>query len=209
MYNTTNLPHQQNSILNNTQFQSGITQPPGLHPKKVIKIYGQEYVLCKDAADPTTQFPHNRVKIQEGEKKGQEVDAKAVLGYVGYEDETAQPFAKGESVDIDVYFCYLHGVIQPLPNSLEKPVNVYYTGFHDHMIDLRYITPADVSRMHVYKVESNEWATEFVRSMLGAASTTQTDREPISPFPPGFMVKTEEKKPETSIHPITPREKEE
>jgi hypothetical protein len=62
------------------------------------------------------------------------------------------------------------------------------------MIDLRYITPADVSRMHVYKVESNEWATEFVRNMLGAPSTTQTDREPISPFPPGFMLKTEEKK---------------
>jgi hypothetical protein len=62
------------------------------------------------------------------------------------------------------------------------------------MIDLRYITPADVSRMHVYKVEANEWATEFVRNMLGAASTTQTDREPISPFPPGFMIKSEEKK---------------
>ena len=30
--------------------------------------------------------------------------------------------------------------------------------------------------------------------MLGAASTTQTDRDPISPFPPGFMLKSEEKK---------------
>jgi hypothetical protein len=67
------------------------------------------------------------------------------------------------------------------------------------MIDLRYITPADVSRMHVYKVEANEWATEFVRNMLGAASTTQTDREPISPFPPGFMIKTEEKKEQPTI----------
>jgi hypothetical protein len=170
MYTSNNLPHQQSSALNSTQFQSGITQPPGLHPKKVIKIYGQEYVLCKDAADPTTQFPHNRVKIQEGD------------------------CVHVKDADIDVYFCYLHGIIQPLPNSLEKPVNVYYTGFHDHMIDLRYITPADVSRMHVYKVEANEWATEFVRNMLGAASTTQTDRDPISPFPPGFMLKSEEKK---------------
>ena len=156
-----NLPQQ--NILTNPQFQSGISQPPGLHPKKIIKIYGQEYVLCKDAADPTTSFPHNRVKIQEGD------------------------CIHVKDADIDVYFCYLHGIIQPLPNSLEKPVNVYYTGFHDHMIDLRYITPADVSRMHVYKVESNEWATEFVRNMLGAPSTTQPDREPISPFPPGFM----------------------
>ena len=47
--------------------------------------------------------------------------------------------------------------------------------------------------MHVYKVDSTEWATEFVRNMLGAPSTTQTDREPISPFPPGYMMKTEEK----------------
>ena len=35
--------------------------------------------------------------------------------------------------------------------------------------------------------------------MLGAASTTQTDREPISPFPPGFMIKTEEKKEQPTI----------
>lgn len=160
-----NVPQQ--NILTNPQFQSGISQPPGLHPKKIIKIYGQEYVLCKDAADPTTSFPHNRVKIQEGD------------------------CVHVKDADIDVYFCYLHGIIQPLPNSLEKPVNVYYTGFHDHMIDLRYITPADVSRMHVYKVESAEWATEFVRNMLGAPSTTQPDREPISPFPPGFMQKVQ------------------
>lgn len=160
MYNT-NIPQQ--NILNTPQFQSGISQPPGLHPKKIIKIFGQEYILCKDASDPTTAFPHNRVKIQDGD-------------CVHIKDS-----------DIDVYFCYLHGIIQPLPNSLEKPVNVYYTGFHDHMIDLRYITPADVSRMHVYKVESTDWASQFVRSMLGAPSTSEQERTPISPFPPGFM----------------------
>ena len=39
-----------------------------------------------------------KVEIQEGDKKGQVFDAKAVLGYIGYEDETAQQFLKGESV---------------------------------------------------------------------------------------------------------------
>ena len=161
MYNP-NIPQQSMSMP--SQFQSGISQPPGMHPKKVIKIYGQEYVLCKDASDPTTAFPHNRVKIQDGD-------------CIHLKDQ-----------DIDVYFCYLHRIIQPLPNSLEKPVNVYYTGFHDHMIDLRYITPHDISRLHIYKVDSTDWATEFVRSMLGAPTSTETERSPISPFPPGFMV---------------------
>lgn len=161
VYQSTENYPQQNILA--PQFQTGITQPPGLHPKKIIKIFGKEYILCKDASDSTTSFPHNRVKIQDGD------------------------CIHVKDADIDVYFCYLHGIIQPLPNSLEVPVTVIYTGFHDHQIDLRYITPADVARMHVYKLDSTEWATEFVRNMLGAPSTSQQDRDPISPFPPGFM----------------------
>lgn len=48
-----------NSVLGNT-IQTGISQPPGMTPKKVISMFGQEYILCKDAADSTVAFPHSR-----------------------------------------------------------------------------------------------------------------------------------------------------
>lgn len=147
-----------NSVLGTT-IQTGISQPPGMTPKKVITMFGQEYILCKDAADSTISFPHNRVKIQNGD---------------------CVPIKEG---NIQVYFCYIHGVIQPLPNSLEKPVDVYYVGFHKNYVDMRFITPADVSRMHVYKCDSIDWASNFAKHILGVASDADSERDPISPWP--------------------------
>ena len=147
-----------NSVLGNT-IQTGISQPPGMTPKKVISMFGQEYVLCKDAADSTVAFPHNRVKIQNGD---------------------CVPIKEG---NLQVYFCYIHGVIQPLPNSLEKPVDVYYVGFHKNYVDMRFITPADVARMHVYKCDTIDWASNFAKHMLGVASEAEPERDPISPWP--------------------------
>lgn len=142
---------------------AGISQPNGLSPKKVISIFGQDYVLCKDAADSTTAFPHQRVKIQNGD-------------CIQIKDN-----------NLDVYFCYIHGVIHPLPNSLEKPVDVYYVGFHKKYIDMRFITPSDVARMHIYKAESSNWAGAFARSMLGLTPDNEEQRDPISPFPEELM----------------------
>lgn len=147
-----------NSVLGNT-IQTGISQPPGMTPKKVINMFGQEYILCKDAADSTISFPHNRVKIQNGD---------------------CVPIKEG---NIQVYFCYIHGIIQPLPNSLEKPVDVYYVGFHKNYVDMRFITPADVARMHVYKCDSIDWASNFAKHILGVASDADAERDPISPWP--------------------------
>lgn len=147
-----------NSVLGNT-IQTGISQPPGMTPKKVISMFGQEYILCKDAADSTVAFPHSRVKIQNGD---------------------CVPIKEG---NLQVYFCYIHGVIQPLPNSLEKPVDVYYVGFHKNYVDMRFITPADVARMHVYKCDTIDWASNFAKYMLGVATEAEPERDPISPWP--------------------------
>lgn len=147
-----------NSVLGST-IQTGISQPPGMAPKKVISMFGQEYILCKDAADSTTAFPHNRVKIQNGD---------------------CVPIKEG---NLQVYFCYIHGIIQPLPNSLEKPVDVYYVGFHKNYVDMRFITPADVARMHVYKCDTIDWASNFAKHMLGVAADIEPERDPISPWP--------------------------
>lgn len=141
---------------------AGISQPSGIQPKKVIKIFGQEFVLCKDASDPTTSFPHNRVKIQAGD-------------CVHIKD-----------ADLDVYFCYLHGFIPPLPNSLEKPVNDYYVGFHKNHIDIRFLTNSDLNRMNIYRSETTDWATSFAKNLLGFPISEEQEREPISPFPPGW-----------------------
>ena len=153
-----------NSVLGNT-LQTGISQPPGIAPKKVITLFGQDYILCKDAADSTIAFPHNRVKIQNGD---------------------CVPIKEG---NIQVYFCYIHGIIQPLPNSLEKPVDVYYVGFHKNYVDMRFITPADVARMHVYKCDTIDWASNFAKHMLGVASDNEAEREPISPWPDELLQK--------------------
>lgn len=81
-----------------------------------------------------------------------------------------------------MYFCYIHGIIQPLPNSLEKPVDVYYVGFHKNYVDMRFITPADVARMHVYKCDTIDWASNFAKHMLGVAADIEPERDPISPW---------------------------
>lgn len=143
---------------------AGISQPNGFSPKKVIQIYGQEYVLCKDATDSTTSFPHQRVKILNGD---------------------CIPIKEGS---IDAYFCYINGVIEPLPNSLEKPINVHYIGFHKKYVDMRFITPADIMRMHIYKSDGTNWATSFAKCMLGLNSEENDSREPISPFPEEILV---------------------
>lgn len=147
-----------------TILNAGISQPSGLQPKKVINIFGQEYVLCKDASDSTTSFPHNRVKIQNGD-------------CIHVKDNS-----------LDVYFCYIHGIIYPLPNSLEKPVDVYYVGFHKKYVDMRFITPQDVARMHIYKSDSSNWGLSFARNMLGFESDDVDTRDPISPFPEEMMI---------------------
>lgn len=169
MYNSPVLgsPVLGNSIgntLGNT-IQTGISQPPDMTPKKVISMFGQEYILCKDAADSTTAFPHGRVKIQNGD---------------------CVPINEG---NIQVYFCYIHGIIQPLPNSLEKPVDVYYVGFHKNYVDMRFITPADVSRMHIYKCDTVEWASTFAKHLLGVTPESDHERDPISPWPQELLQK--------------------
>lgn len=158
---------QQTANLQKTNgIQTGISQPPKLAPKKVINLFGQEYILCKDATDSTTAFPHNRVKIQNGD---------------------CVPIKEN---NIDVFFCYIHGTIQPLPNSLEKPVEVYYVGFHKNFVDMRFITPADVARMHVYKCDTVDWATNFARNILGVTQESEEQRDPISPFPEELLQQT-------------------
>lgn len=139
--------------------QMGVTQLQGMAPKKVINIQGTEYILCKDASDSTTAFPHNRVNFQFGD------------------------CVKVEREGFEVYFCYLHGIIHPLPNSLEKSVNVYYTGFHKNQIDMRFISPNDIARMNVYKADTTNWASEFALQILGREDKPTETRDPISPFP--------------------------
>lgn len=139
---------------------TGISQPSGFTPKKEFTLFGTKYILCKDASDSTTYFPHNRVKIQNGECI--------------------------KLPNLDAYFCYMHGVIPPIPNTLEKPVEVYYIGFHKSYVDMRYLTPTDIARMHIYKSDTTDWASAFANAVLNTGLETEQnmEREPISPWIP-------------------------
>lgn len=139
---------------------TGISQPNGFTPKKEFTLFGTKYILCKDASDSTMSFPHNRVKIQSGECI--------------------------KLPNIDAYFCYMHGTIPPIPNTLEKNVDVYYVGFHKNFIDMRYLTPTDIARMHIYKSDTTDWASAFASAVLNTNYESEQDmhREPISPWIP-------------------------
>ena len=153
----------------------GITQPTSQNaPKKLIKMFGTELVLCKDASDSTTSFPHERVQILGGD------------------------CVHIEEGNYNVYFCYLRGIIQPLPNSLEKPITVYYVGFHKNYVDMRFLTPQDISRMHIYKQTTENWAQTFARNLLNI-NTDEMEREPISPFPIAVNNVKRKRKPDSDI----------
>lgn len=62
-------------------------------------------------------------------------------------------------------------------------MDVYYVGFHKNYVDMRFITPADVARMHVYKCDTIDWASNFAKHMLGVATEAEPERDPISPWP--------------------------
>lgn len=152
-------------MMNSTNLIDGISQNNSFSPKKEIILFGNKYILCKDASDSTTFFPHNRVKIQSG-------------------DCIKIP-------DIDAFFCYMHGVIPPMPNSLEKSVDVYYIGFHKNYVDMRYLTPTDISRMHIYKTDTTDWASAFAKAVLDIEPEIPNEslnREPISPWVPTAII---------------------
>lgn len=148
-------------------------------------VNGVEWHLKKDATDPSTVFPYQRMQwINAGCDK----------------------------VTNNVYCCWILGIIPPTMGTLEKPVSVFTLGFNSAFIPMspQTIGQQDMMRMHYYTSEYGDFARQFVTKFLSAEQVKEiTERPSMMPFPPPQI---EEQKDETQIlsieepKPIVPRE---
>ncbi|HGB3193987.1 TPA: hypothetical protein ACIVAT_000638 [Salmonella enterica subsp. enterica serovar Waycross] len=148
----------------------GVSQIKEVETKQVIRIGGNEWRLKRDAADPATSFPHERVNWVE----------------TGCHKVFNQPF----------YACWIKGVILPAPNSLEQAQSIIYVGFHSSQISMSpaHLTIDDLKCMHIYGRSEPRFAEEFVNAFLGLEAAEETKRETISATPPKLAKKKQEVK---------------
>lgn len=138
----------------------GVSQIREVETKQVIRIGGAEWRLKRDASDPASSFPHERVNwVETGCHK--------VFGH---------PF----------YACWIKGVILPAPNSLEQAQSIIYVGFHSNQISMTpaHLTVDDLKCMHIYGRTEPRFAEEFVNAFLGLEPEAEQKRETISSTPP-------------------------
>lgn len=149
-----------------------VTQINGQKAKQTIMVNGVEWHLKKDATDPSTVFPYQRMQwINAGCDK----------------------------VTNNVYCCWVLGIIPPTMGTLEKPVSVFTLGFNSAFIPMspQTIGQQDMMRMHYYTSEYGDFARQFVTKFLSAEQVKEiTERPSMMPFPPPQI---EEQKDETQI----------
>lgn len=146
----------------------GVTQFNGMRPRQNISIGGVLWSLRRDATDSSMVFPHQKVN---------------------WLNAGCEPLGDGQ-----INYCWIMGVIAPMPGTIERPVNVMYVGFHNQRILIapNSVSQSDLDRMHVYVSDSSNFVGEFVSKFLGIEPEVPvTERESISPWPPAPPAKQE------------------
>lgn len=132
---------------------------PNKGPVPTIEAGGVTYKLIKNAAVDTHQaFPHERVTwLQTGCEKATET----------------------------LYYCWLRGVLTALPNSLEKPLDLFYVGFstEPRSMHLSTITLDQVRNIHIYAAESISLAQAFGKGFLDLPKEDKSNETDISATP--------------------------
>lgn len=125
------------------QNKLGIAQFKGQKPKQTINLGGVEWRLRRDAADPSSPFPHQ---------------------LVNWINAGCDPIGDGT-----IFACWIHGLVPPKQDTQERPVQVMYVGFHTRQVYVtpQMLTPADADSMHVYITDGGDFAKSFVGEFLG------------------------------------------
>lgn len=139
---------------------AAVTQLNGRKAKEHIIINGIDWHLKKDATDPSTIFPFERMSWLN---------------------------AGCNQVSNNVYCCWILGVIPPNYGTLEKPVSVFTLGFNSTYVPMTpsALTKNDMMRMHFYTSDYTDFAKEFLTKFLDIQSSEDKplDRPEMTPFP--------------------------
>lgn len=139
---------------------ANVTQINGRRAKEHIVVNGVDWHLKKDATDPSTIFPFERMNWLN---------------------------AGCDKVGDNVYCCWILGVIPPTYGTLEKPVSVFTLGFNGTYIPMTpsSLTKQDMLRMHFYTSEYSELARGFINSFLDRETqeSATKPRTAMMPFP--------------------------
>lgn len=128
-----------------------------LNPKKSLIVNGETWELHKAATDSTVPFAIERVKVDS--------------------------FACEKVGDMS-YIVLVGGIIQPMPNTLEKPVKVMMIGFAPMQVTPVQIGVNQLRNMHVYKSDPKNMAHAFATAFFSAEDGAQVvESVEISPFP--------------------------
>ncbi|QGH71285.1 hypothetical protein vBYenM636_32 [Yersinia phage vB_YenM_636] len=122
--------------------------------KEHIKVAGREWRLRRDAFDPTTSFPHERV--------------------THFLDVGCSEVGAG------IYSVWVVGLITPTQGTLERPVQVMYLGFANRVMAP---SREDLGKMHVYTCDSSTFAADFVSEFLSDGDDAVTEKPVIMPYP--------------------------
>lgn len=132
-----------------------VVSQPRMETKQKIVVYGQPYILKKDATDAATFFPHNRVTVEE-------------YGCT--------------QVNKDLFMAWITGIIPATPGTLEKSLRVFYVGWSP--IKIIKPTDRDILNMHVYATETGPFAAEFAQKFLERVEDASVESRPaVTPFP--------------------------
>ena len=128
-----------------------------INPKKSLIVNGETWDLQKSATDSTIPFAIERVKVDS--------------------------FAC-ERINDGAYIVLVGGVIQPMPNTIEKPVKVMLIGFAPMQVTPMQIGVNQLRNMHVYKTDPKNMAHAFAEAFFSAEDGVAiTEAVEISPYP--------------------------
>ncbi len=128
-----------------------------MNPKKSFVVNGEKWALHKSATDSTIPFAIERVKVS---------------------DFACEQFADSS------YIVLVGGVIEPMPNTLEKPVKIMMIGFAPMQVAPAHIGNNQLRNMHVYKTDPKSMANEFAKAFFNDADgEPMVEQVEITPFP--------------------------
>ena len=137
-----------------------MTQIEELQPKNVITVSGIEYHLRRSSRDSTTEFSHNRVVWVN-------------TGCFKYRE--------------GIHACWIMGIIQPAPNTIETPVSCVYVGFSPVHINMssQVLTINDLNNMNIYVSDCGNLMGDFINEYLGIPTAVNREST-MMPFPPAI-----------------------
>lgn len=146
-----------------------VTQINGKRAKQQIVVNGVTWTLKKDATDPSTIFPFEKIS---------------------WLNAGCDPIEGS-----NIYCCWIIGVIPPTPGSLEKPVSVFTLGFNSVYIPMSpaYLTKQDMQRMHYYTSDYGDFTKSFINNFLDLEQPKEiTNRPSMMAFPTDINVESQE-----------------